>query len=1064
MGALTIYKASAGSGKTYTLTREYLKLMLSQPGSFRNILAVTFTNKATAEMKARILRDLSKIAAGEAGGLEKELCAHLDCTSAGLRANATRELYLLLHDYTHFSVQTIDSFFQRIIRSFARETGLLEGFQIELDTQRVLQESIRDMVAHVGENAELMAWLSEMAFARLREGNGWNFSDSLQKLGSELFIEALQDHESHPSHPTLFRREELQELKEVLQKQQNQLEREIKRLGSLGVAYFEQNGLQPAQFTQGVRGPAGHFYKCRDKGFEEPNSYVLKAHFDSEAWCTKKCEKRELLMQHVEGSLHGLLLDVVDFFDRHIVEYQTADAVLKFLPAAGVLADISKSLAEYAAHENLFLLARSAAFIQHIIRDADTPFIYEKMGEYYRNFMIDEFQDTSRLQWANFMPLVTNALASGNTSLIVGDVKQAIYRWRDTDWKLLASEAAKDVAPMPVRFDTLRHNWRSDGRVVGFNNRFFGSASGLLEKYLLDGFPESAGSELRQQLSSLLESAYSDVFQELPETSPHKERGYVQIEFVEEDPEKDADSGILERLPPLLASLQARGVALRDIAILVRKKEQAFQITQSLQKAALEWPDRSVRFDILSNESLLLQSSPAVNWLVSAMQWLINRDDAVNEAFLRKEYQHYFREEGNEEIEVDPGARLRALAGQLQALPLYELCSLLISEFRLSAIEGQWPYIQAFLDVVVDYSRRNGSGIAPFLDQWEQKKESLSVKLSDRLDAIRLLTIHKAKGLEFKVVIVPFCHWKLDDNLGRDILWVQPPGEPYTRLKMLPVKYENQLRSTLFVKAFYEEQMMNFVDSLNLLYVALTRACSELYVMAEAPKSQAKDQAKTVAHLLAEALVTVPDFNEQYLSGEPFCWGAPLVPTQGGEARASEEPVYCREPRPGDCPSKPIFHLLRKSRLYMADFQPGRKEMGTLLHALFCKIETFDGIDTVLQAWREEGILESAQIEQLRILLEQASRNGQVADWFSGRYRVRTESDLLLPGGGGQRPDRIMTKGSEAIVIDYKFGEKILPAYRRQVGGYCNTLREMGFESVRGYIWYVLADTLEEVS
>ncbi len=1063
MCALTIYKASAGSGKTYTLTREYLKLLLSQSGNFRSILAVTFTNKATAEMKARILRDLHKLATGRGEGLAAELAHTLGTTPAALRANAQRELNLLLHDYTRFSVLTIDSFFQRILRSFSRETGLLEGFQVELNTQKVVEEAVNNLVDSVGDHPELLEWLTEMAVTRLHEGIGWNFAATLRELGVQLLKEALQTADDHLSQASPFSRETLRALRNRLYQQKGELESRIRALGRQGVDYLDSNGLLESQFMRGNQGPAGYFSRCVERGFDEPTSYVRKALDDNENWCTKSSKEKASLMHHVESGLHPMLREAVDYFDTHASAWLTIDLVLKFLPAAGVMADLSESITRYLSENNLFLLARSSAFIQRIVRDTDTPFIYEKMGEYYRHFMIDEFQDTSRLQWANFRPLVVNALASGNSSLIVGDVKQAIYRWRDTDWKLLATEAAEDVAPMAVSHETLRYNWRSDGKIIDFNNRFFAMASGLVKRYLLEGFPETAGPQLRNQLTTLLDSAYADLQQALPPDAPNAEKGYVQVAFVEESPENPSQTQILEQLTALLVSLQQRGVALRDISILVRTKQEALDITEWLQREAANCTDSSLCFDLLSNDSLLPESSPAVAWMVTAMQWLVDPDNPLAPAFLRREYQHFFAAGNQGSSFSDPIVHFEALRPEWSTLSLYELCSSLIAEFGLSRCEGQWPYVQAFLDIVLDYSRRKGSDTGSFLDYWEEQKSNFAVKLSDQLNAIRLLTIHKAKGLEFKVVIVPFCDWKLDGNLGRDILWVHPSEAPYSQLRVLPVKYETKLRNSLFVKDFYEEQMMNFADSLNLLYVALTRACSELYVWAPQPKVSSRESTKSVAHLLFDVLGGDPDFAAQVAAPEPFCWGVVPDSTEEKVLGNDLEVTLCQAPiRPQGQP-KPLVHLLRNSRLYATEKSKGQRERGTLLHELFCRLKTFDDLESVLQRWREEGVLDNREMEQLRPLMQKASNNPQIAGWFSGAYRVRTEADLLLPGGAGQRPDRIMTRGKEAIVVDYKFGEKRSSSYRRQVESYCNTLREMGFWPVTGYIWYVMTDLVEAV-
>ncbi|MBU0763441.1 MAG: UvrD-helicase domain-containing protein, partial [Bacteroidetes bacterium] len=460
MSKLKIYRASAGSGKTYRLTYEYLRLLFRNPFSYRNILAVTFTNKATGEMKKRILKELSSLANGETTNMADAIAEEFKLTPAEVQVKAREILNKLLHNYSRFSISTIDSFFQEVIRAFARETGLHAGYNIELDNEKVLSEAADRLLSDVRDNEPLRKWLMRFAEEKIRDGKSWNLKYDIQKSGYEIFREEYRSFDAAIAKK-LADKTYLDKYMTDLQKVINNFENSMQQFGIEGLKIMKKYGLTPEDFSYGKTGIAGYFVKLGEKSSFEPLKRVLDGIGHPDKWYTKSSPDTAAIVAAFEEGLDDLLVKAVEYYNGHVRDYNTACSIISHLFILGILADLSEEIREYANEKNIFLLSDAVILLRDIIADNDAPFIYEKTGAVYKHFMIDEFQDTSRLQWKNFSPLVGQSLSEDNTSLVVGDVKQSIYRWRNSDWNLLATEVENEFRQTGTESHNLPYNRRS---------------------------------------------------------------------------------------------------------------------------------------------------------------------------------------------------------------------------------------------------------------------------------------------------------------------------------------------------------------------------------------------------------------------------------------------------------------------------------------------------------------------------------------------------------------------------------------------------------------------------
>ncbi len=1073
MSNLKIYRASAGSGKTFTLTGEYLSLVFKNPLNYREILAVTFTNKATDEMKSRILKEIYTISKGEESAYAEILCRDNNISKEQLRQRAVYLLSKLLHDYSRFSVTTIDSFFQKIVRSFTREIGLQMGYNIELDTSKVLDEVADLLLNNVEDEKKLRQWLIDFAETKMRDGKSWNFKNDILYFGREVFKEDFQNF-SNLLMEKLADKEYLKIYKKNLKQIKKDIEDYFSNIGVQARTIMANYNLQPNDFSRKSSGVGYYLSKLGLGGKLEPNSYVRKAAEDFNSWTPKTAanDLKDRVSAAIADGLGQLVVDVVRFYDENKMIYISIEQTIHYIHTLGILTDLSSKIQQYCEEQNIFLLSSASKLLRVIIAENDSPFLYEKIGNYYKYFMIDEFQDTSSMQWDNFRPLLNNALAEGYPSLVVGDVKQSIYRWRNGDWKLLAEQLDKDFQQFEVNALHLDKNWRSSQNVIDFNNASFALSSSILQQHYNSDIPDELKETLQEQQQKIV-SAYADVFQHLG-NNEKTNKGYVKIEFLDDEKECSWKEKVAEKLPNIIAEVQQRGYKASDIAILVRNGQEGAEVADILMNYKKENTDSNVIYDVISSDALYLKNSRVVQFIIHLMYYLLYPNEALNIGFLRQEYLLYYQ---NEETVTDEifynekpledlfPAEFINNQHTLKREALFDLTEKLIDLFGLNNNRDEYAYLETFQDFVLNFTKHETADLNTFLEYWNERKDKEVISISEDQNAMRILTIHKSKGLEFKVVVVPYIDWNLDDTKHQKVLWCQPQVDGFKALDILPVKYSSKLKETIYFMDYYQEKLQTYIDNINLLYVAQTRA--EDVFMGFAPNKE-DSKLKSVADLLKFTFENAKNYSSDFNGNDIIhlsdYWNKTDVCFELGEL--STIPLEKEDLAEVDTAGYVVNMLddRLKLRSHSSDYFDFTEKIsvdnfspinrGNLLHQLFQLIDYASDLDNAISKLVFEGKLDENQAKEVYETASEILNKGETAQWFQSSWNVINERDIFTKEGEVYRPDRIIYKGNTAIVIDYKFGSKKETKYAKQVKKYVDLVKQLGFTDVKGYVLY----------
>jgi ATP-dependent helicase/nuclease subunit A len=1051
-----IYRSSAGSGKTRTLAKEYLKLALGHKAHyFRHILAVTFTNKSTQEMKDRILSYLHDFSSGHSNELADELKKELSLDDNTFRERSQETQREILHHYNQFSISTIDAFFQKVIRSFTRESGILGDYRLEVEHDLVLEEVIDNLIDELGSNPDLTDWVVEFAKENLENDKAWDIRQNLREFAEQIFKEefkAIEDSVLKDSVNHAF----FKEFKSKLWQTKNFFIGQVAPPAAEALREIQQRGWQASDFSYGKNSGLLTFFEMMAtqrslKEFKEPSDRIRFHFTHAKNWPGKNTLKSSEIMSVAESKLIPLLREILQAYDRHYAKALSAEVVLRNLHVFGLVADISRKLREYKDQNNLMLLADAPKFLNGVIRDSDTPFIYEKVGSFYRNFLIDEFQDTSGYQWKNFLPLLTNSLDQGYRSFVVGDVKQAIYRWRGGDLTLLQQAIEQQVGKERVEVKELATNFRSAPEIVDFNNALFSAAAGIVS--------ERSGHTLPTE-------AFADVSQQIFRST---QQGWVQVDFLEED---DWRAAALQKMTEQLETLQLAGIRLSDIAILVRRNDEGQRIAAHLLQYKNSGEAKpSCRYDVISNESLRLDGAASVNLLLGALRYLLNPDDAIARAQLgyefarlkepTRELTEVFTVSNQVTFEHNLPKRFAEEKTSLKKLPLYELTESLIDIFQLGDQPGELPYLQTFQDAVLDFYSRERNDLGAFLEWWEENKHKKSIQVSGDIDAAQIVSIHKSKGLQFSYVLIPFCFWNMDhDGWKSPLLWVSSDEAPFNEADFMPAQYSKTLEQTYFKSYYDEERVKVYLDNINVLYVAFTRAERGLYVTAPHPDHKASKQQYSASKLVFDSIQASDRLRVQFSGAR---W-------QNGQLLAAES---------DRTPDAEAIHLIqypvsrwrdklviKKSATGFFDsLEPEQQERiryGIYIHEVLSRIRYASETELALTGLLGEGLITEEERSTLQKQLQELFSDARIANWFSDAWEIKTETPILLPQGDEYRIDRLLIRDKHAVVIDFKTGEK-KKQDTAQVQGYLDTLREMNFHTVEGYLLYLRDREVVEV-
>ena len=1054
MNELQVYKASAGSGKTFTLAVEYIKHLIRNPYAYRHILAVTFTNKATTEMKERILGQLYGIHTHDpqSEAYLNKLIDELQLPEDEIRMKAGKALSLMIHDYNHFRVETIDSFFQSVMRNLARELELGANLNIELDNTTALSEAVDSMIEKLDRHSPVLYQLLDYIEERIEDDKQWKVAHEIKEFGKNIFNEeyiekgaqlrkALENPDCIPNYRRMLKALE----KEAVE--------QLKGFGDQFFGILEEHEVDVTDLSYKESGVAGYFLKLQ-KGVTDDKikgTRVIDCMNDAKKWTGKSHKRKDEIISLAERELIPLLKTAEEFRGKNNRIINSCQLSLRHVNNVQLLNHIDEEVRTLNQEKNRFLLADTNALLHNIVREGDPSFVFEKIGSNIRNVMIDEFQDTSRMQWDNFKLLLNEGLSQGADSLIVGDVKQSIYRWRNGDWTILNGLKGQ-LGPFPIEEKTLNTNRRSEAAIVQFNNEIFTSACQILN----DMHKQEQGSECTE-----LKNAYQDVRQE---TNRETVRGSVKFTFLTDKIDVSYQEETLQQLAEEVESMAQQGVSLNDMAILVRKN--------GVIPVVADYFDKHTPYRIVSDEAFRLDASLAINMLMDAIRYLVEPKNSIAQAQLAIAYQN---EVLHKDMDLNtlllgdldeylPSAFIEEL-DTLRLMPLLELLEKLTRIFQLSLIENQDAYLLSFYDHVNDYLQKHSSELTAFVKHWEEKLCFKTIP-SGNIEGIRILSIHKSKGLEFHTVFLPFCDWKLE-NERTSYIWCTPPEAPFDELQLLPINYGTNMNESIYQNDYRKEKLQLWVDNLNLLYVAFTRPQCNLVVWCKEKGSN------TVSELLSSALVGTSCQTIESLDNCIYQLGE-VCPSKTSSSKkvSTNKLVQTPESIPVKLESLDTPIEFKQSNR-SADFIDGEDDMsgkyirqGQVMHSLFSMIRTPNDVPGAIARLRMEGIIESDKHEQQTLkLVNWALKHPQVKEWFSGEWSLYNECAILYRENGElqtRRPDRVMMKDGEVIVVDFKFG-KPYPEYNIQVKEYMDLLHGMGYEQVSGYLWYVFYNQLEKI-
>lgn len=1095
--ALTVYKASAGSGKTFTLASEYITLVVKNPQDYKKILAVTFTNKATQEMKTRILSQLYGIAhkLPDSQAYYEQVLRKTGFPELTIRENAAEALSLLTHHYNEFRVQTIDAFFQSVLRNLARELNLTANLRIDLNDEQVEAQAVDELINSLEEGEEVLTWIRDYIDKNIEDDKGWNVIGQIKDFGKNIFKDFYKDHKAELD--SRFREESFfDDFITDLRKIRKESPKKVKEQAGKLLQKISDAGVDTGYFINGLLTYINALTKAGSKKkeagkkdlFEDgPAANVLKCLDSPDNWLLKKCPagEKERISALIFESWYDDLLLLEQYRKECWKEYQSSNLTLKHLSQLRLLHAISEAVDEINKDTNRFMLSNTQSLLSTLMKDTDTPFVFEKMGAYLKHIMIDEFQDTSTIQWTNFRKLLDNCMAQIEShNLIVGDVKQSIYRWRQGDWKLL-NNIEYDFSEEQIKIEPLETNYRSEENIIRFNNAFFTQA-------VIQTVKELESDDIKG--AAQLIEAYKEI-----EQKPRKDdgKGSVHIKLFPYDKKavSEYNENVLNELVSNIRELLNRGYKQKDIAILVRSKGVIQDIADKFQG------EFGTDVSIVSDEAFQLDASLAVNVIIAVLRLLTHPDDKLTEGKLVKLYQQQViqTDRDNNALFVDEGEReLKSFLPSgyidkfdfLLRLSLVDLVDEIYSLFNLGSLEGQSAYVCTFYDTLNEYLRDHPADIDDFIEEWEDSLSSNTIQ-SDEVDGIRLITIHKSKGLEYDNVLIPFCDWGLEKTVGNTI-WC--PGDnkekPYGELPLIPIDFSKKMIGTVFEDDYKEEHLQNTVDNMNLLYVAFTRAGKNLFITGKKASkttftklqngNTATDRSQIIQLViddLANELpgATIDDAGDK--EAISFDFGTLLDCEQRVDKEKSTENPFELTPKTHKLkietfPHPVSFRQSNKSHDFIngEDIDPSDAnryiKVGNILHQLFSTILTEDDIEPRLKELEQEGVIYNDEVtsKELQNKIANALMNEKVKDWFSSRWKLFNECTILdYDKESGDihvhRPDRVMTDGKEIIVVDFKFG-KPREEYHEQVQRYMTLLMRMGYEKVSGYIWYVVRNEI----
>ncbi|MDD2636440.1 MAG: UvrD-helicase domain-containing protein [Bacteroidales bacterium] len=1061
MGKLLVYSASAGSGKTHNIAGQYLMLLFSKSQAHKNILAVTFTNKACEEMKTRIVEEMHNITKNNSENRINEIHDFTDLPKNIILKQSKRIFKEILHDYSHFSVLTIDSFFQKIIRNFTRETGIQYNYEIELDKEIIISKAVDDLMSQSESDKELKNNIIALVQQNIDNSTKWDFRYNLKSFLKMILESDYRSYEKEYNDFFADKNNLFNFFNEL-----NELEDEfiygIKNLCSKLEQTLKNNGLEVANFSGGnARSIIRRMLATEQKVKEAPlktNEHFN--HIDNIDKWLKQADIGKEPLTSTTNVLMQITQNLLDFYIEHHNIYYTSRIIKKQLPYTAL---INKSL--QTVHKNLyesgkFLISEVPVFLSEIATQNSSSFIYEKTGSFYENYLIDEFQDTSRIQWDSFKPLLSESLSvdeKGRLNILVGDLKQSIYSWRGGDWQLLAIDVEKEF-PYSYKKIPLLDNWRSGKTIVHFNNEFFNTAAKILKNTVNTDTPEKFHSNTGNLITDI-------IYSEIKQNTQKDFESAVQIDIFNES--EDTKSDIIKNMILQIEDLQLKNYNPEDMMILVRRKTDGTRIAEEIIKhSQSEHAKPGVSYDVISSEALLISANKAVKLIISCLQYLSSQTNEL--AFNEAAYSYYVQQKlKNQEIIVFNKqtfgeyleTNLKPIKQTYHYKLLHETCDSLIKILELNKSQENIPFLNSFRDLLHDFSQNNHAEVDNFLEYWEEKGKTQNLRIPEKQNAINIITIHKAKGLDANFVFIPFTDWGLFKY--NNTIWVKSEIAPFKVLPAWPANFDTKLANSIFEKDFYDYKFKQIVESFNMLYVAFTRARIGLFMSAP-QKSCLKNT--SIANILKNGIDELAKNNIiefEITSNEELttykCGNIPdTIKTESEQDYIKSYDVFI--------PDKQI----KIKPFYEKDNHESKTDSniieGIKMHKIYENINLANDLNKALLKLSSTGIISTNDIEYYKSKISKTLKHNFIKPWFDGTYKVYNEAEILSSEGKIRRPDRIMEKDDELIIVDYKFGDIEKQQYIKQTKNYALLLDELGYKNIKTYIWFVMHDYLIEVN
>jgi ATP-dependent exoDNAse (exonuclease V) beta subunit len=1037
-----IYNASAGSGKTFTLAKAYLKILIKSKNhnQFKSILALTFTNKAVGEMKERILDMLKSFSEKESlvnpNPMFKAICEELLIRPEALYNKSKHILKHIIHHYGAFDISTIDGFTHRIIRTFAHDLKLPVNFEVELDQERLLNEAVDSLISRAGKDEILTKILVDFAIEKADDDKSWDISYDFNKIAKLLVNENDLKEIVKLKGKTL---QDFNALKKQLLKQISETEQYIKSLADSTLRLIEEAGLEHNDFSGGKNAYIpNYFLKLQQLNFS--------INFNT-AWINNLEDKplypKTSTTDDVKQILDTIKPEIVLAFNTsrdYVFRIKFLKSASKNITPLSVLNAIQNELNTLKEEQNKMLISEFNKIISNEIKDQPTPFIYERLGEKFKHYFIDEFQDTSQMQWENLVPLLDNALASANGSaMLVGDAKQAIYRWRGGEAEQFIHLYNKTKNPFQVEADvlSLETNYRSSRQIITFNNSFF--------KFLSDQY--------------FSDSNYAELFRKAEQKTHSESDGYVDLNFLDIQKDDDATELYLSQVFETVNQCLSDGFSLDDICVLVRKRKEGVAVANHLSENGI---------NITSSETLLLKNSKKVLFIDSFLKLLLQpNNDSLKVEFLsfiadqhqiddkHQFFSTYLKKNLNDMFDGLKSLNMFINKDELLQLPLYELVEQIIRVFNLN--KNSDAYLQFYMDIVLEFTQKQNSNLRAFTDYFGKKKDKLSVVSQNHINAIKIMTIHKAKGLEFPIVIFPFA----DLNIYRELepkIWFPVKKENYSGFDTLLLNYNKDIEQygDIGNNLHQQHQSQLELDNINLLYVVLTRAIEQLYVIS---KKDISSRGIANDNTYAGLLISFLQHEGKWLDNQSrYSFGMQKPNKDISQNTAFLEPLkFISIPK-----EEHNLSIITKSGLLWDTQQEKAIERGNIVHMVLSKIKTSQDIDFAFNDLLLSGDITKDNIEDLKALAYGVIKHPRLKTYFEEGYKVFNERDIITKSGQLLRPDRVnINSKNEAIIFDYKTGDS-KNYHKTQLNDYETVLNQMNLNVTHKILIYI-NETIEVI-